>query len=106
MRCARSRSSWMIDCPNGEIRDRLPDFVHEQLDRVTGATVAAHLASCSACTAEVALLRALRASFRETPAVDVARIVATLPRPRGVPAAGPGPRPIWSRLDWRVAAVI
>jgi anti-sigma factor RsiW len=89
----------MTDCPNGEIRDQLPDFVHDQLTAPARVTVAAHVAQCAACTAEVKLLRELRGALRRAPAVDVARIVAALPAPSRVSG---GRR----RLDWRVAAAI
>ena len=97
----------MIDCPNGEIRDRLPDFVHGQLDGAARVEVSAHVADCAACTAELTLLRELRASLRWAPPVDVARIVAALPR-SGAPerAPHPSPRRASERFDWRVAAAI
>ena len=97
----------MIDCPNGEMRDRLPDLVHDQLSARVRAEVEAHVAGCTACTAEVALLRRLRATLGATPGVDVSRIVAALPAPRrsaaetaGVAGAG------WERFNWRVAAAV
>src|SRR5919108_4818432 len=98
----------MIDCSNAEIRDRLPDFVHGQLDAEARAEVAAHAAGCSACTAELALLRELRASLRTGATVDVARIVAALPAPpaRGAGAGGQLHWPRWKRFDWRIAAAI
>jgi anti-sigma factor RsiW len=98
----------MIDCPNAEIRDRLPDFVHGQLDDAARAEVATHAAGCTACTAELALLRELRATLRTGPAVDVARIVAALPAPpaRGTGAGSQLQRPRGKRFDWRIAAAI
>lgn len=89
----------MTDCPNGEIRDQLPDFVHDQLSPRARAAVAAHVAQCAACTAELTLLRELRERLRAGPTVDVARIVAALPAPsRGLRDS--------RRFDWRVAAAI
>jgi anti-sigma factor RsiW len=98
----------MIDCPNAEIRDRLPDFVHGQLDAEARAAVAAHAAGCAACAAELALLRELRATLRAGPAVDVARIVAALPAPtaRRTGFGSQGNRPQRRRFDWRIAAGI
>src|SRR3712207_5086295 len=95
----------MIDCPNGEIRDKLPDLVHGQLEAPVHAEVSAHVASCAACRAEVGLLRELRASLSATPSVDVTRIVAALPRslaPSRPPRAGRR----WERFDWQVAAAV
>lgn len=97
----------MTDCPNAEIRDRLPDFVHGQLAAEALAEVSRHVAACTACAAEVTLLRELRASLRATPSVDVARIVAALPRARGpAQATGVIAHRRWERFDWRVAAAV
>jgi anti-sigma factor RsiW len=90
----------MIDCPNGEIRDHLPDFVHDHLNATARAAVAAHIAHCGACAAELALLRELRGTLRHGPTIDVARIVAALPAPSRLSRDGR------RRFDWRVAAAI
>jgi anti-sigma factor RsiW len=91
----------VIDCPNGEVRDQLPDFVHDQLNASARAAVAAHVASCAVCAAELTLLRELRGMLRAGPAVDVARIVAALPARS--PAGRGGQR---GRAAWRRAAAI
>ena len=96
----------MIDCPKGEIRDQLPDFVHDQLSPSARADVAEHVADCAACAVELALLRELRGTLRAAPAVNVARIVAALPAPPRSAGRGwmTGTR---SRLaDWRIAAAV
>jgi anti-sigma factor RsiW len=90
----------MIDCPNGEMRDQLPDFVHDQLNATARAAVAAHVAHCAACTAEVTLLRELRRTLPTGPTVDVGRIVAALPAPSRLS------RDSRRRFGWRVAAAI
>jgi anti-sigma factor RsiW len=89
----------MIDCPNGEIRDQLPDFVHDHLNGAARTAVAVHVAHCAACAAELALLRELRGTLRAAPTVDVARIVAALPAPTRVLRAER------RRSNWRVAAI-
>src|SRR5262245_6111335 len=89
----------MSDCENAEIRDRLPDLIHDRLDAYDRATVMAHIEGCAACRDEVELLRAARAMFdARAPRVDVGRIVRALPSP--VPAR----QRRW--VDWRVAAAI
>lgn len=88
----------MIDCPNGEMRDRLPDLLHERLPLAVRAVVEAHVASCAACRDELALLTAMRGSLRRAPAVDVDAIVRALPR-----AAAPARR---VRTGWLAAAAI
>lgn len=96
----------MIDCPNGEIRDRLPDYLHEQLVPAERARVAAHVATCAACSTELALLRELRGTWA-TPSVNVAKIVAALPSASREGRAGASVRgPRWRQLNWRVAAAI
>jgi anti-sigma factor RsiW len=91
----------MIECSNGEIRDQLPDFIHGRLRASDREAVAAHVTICVACTREVALLRELRGALAVAPAVDLARIVAALPRPRAVGRAAPR-----FRVEWRIAAAV
>ena len=71
----------MTDCPNATVRDRLPDLLHGALDAPARAVVEAHVAGCADCASELALLRDARATFALAPQVDVAAIVAALPRP-------------------------
>ena len=89
----------MTDCPNGEIRDLLPDLLHDRLTGPSRAAVEAHVASCADCRAELSLLAQARATLRRTPALDLAAIVAAVPAPR---AAARRP----SRSSWRIAAAI
>lgn len=72
----------MPDCPDGEIRDLLPDLVHERLDAEARARIDSHIGDCVDCTAEIALLKRIRASAdsQRLPPVDVGRIVGALPR--------------------------
>jgi anti-sigma factor RsiW len=89
----------MNDCPNADVRDLLPDLVHGRLDAESRGMVEAHIAGCDDCSAELALLRSLDATFRvRTPTVDVAGIVAAIPAYRA-PA-----RRSW--VGWRTAAAI
>jgi anti-sigma factor RsiW len=93
----------MSDCPNAEVRDLLPDLVHDRLDARTRAQVVAHVDGCADCRAELALLRSMRGALEHgTPRVDVHRIVASLPSP--ATAGTRRPRRVWS--DWRVAAAV
>lgn len=92
----------MSDCPNGDIRDLLPDVLHDRLGAGEHAAVEAHLRECELCREELTLLRGLRATLRRAPAVDVSRISAAIP-PYRSPA-----RQLTSRSwgGWRVAAAI
>ena len=93
----------MSDCPNAEIRDRLPDLLHDRLDAPTRARVLAHIDGCADCRSELELLRSMRGSIeRGTPRVDVDRIVAALPKPGTV-------RVVAQRrlhISWRIAAAV
>src|SRR5215207_4192764 len=65
----------MRDCANVEVRDALPDLVHDQLPAAERERVLAHVASCADCTDEVALLSgARRVLDRAAPTVDAAAI--------------------------------
>lgn len=71
----------MTECRTPELQDLLPDFVAESLGDADRVRLTAHLAECDACTADLALLRQVRAAAVKSPPIDVARIVAALPRP-------------------------
>ena len=88
----------MTDCPNGEVRDLLPDLLHDRLAPDERRRVEAHVASCADCQQELALLRAMRTSLRRTRPANVAAIVAAVPAYRA-----PARR---SRPGWRAAAAI
>jgi anti-sigma factor RsiW len=89
----------MIDCPNGDVRDVLPDYVNDRLDAPRRFEVEAHLASCASCRDEVELLRDLRATMRRTPTVNAEAIVAAIPPYRAPVRHG------WA-TGWRTAAAI
>jgi predicted anti-sigma-YlaC factor YlaD len=93
----------MTDCPNAEMRDRLPDLLHERLETNVRAAVMAHLDECDDCRAEIALLREAQVVLsREVRAVDVAaisRVVVEKTRARVNARRSP-----W--MDWRIAASI
>lgn len=88
----------MTDCPNGEMRDLLPDLLHDRLSPARRAEVEAHVASCADCRDELELLAVMRGTLRAAPAVDVASIVAALP------ARQASVRRTWG--GWRAAAAV
>lgn len=92
------------DCENAEMRDRLPDLMHGRLAEPERASVAAHVASCVACTAELALLERTRAELARTPAVDIRRIASVIPR--AVPATARQRVPLYRRSSMRIAASV
>ena len=69
----------MTDCPNGEIRDLLPDLVNDRLTPERRREVEAHVRGCADCQEEVALLRTMRTALRRAPTVDAAAIAASIP---------------------------
>jgi len=89
----------MIDCPNGDVRDMLPDYLHDRLEPSARGLVERHLAGCTACRDELELLRELLGTLRRAPRVDVASIAASIP-PYRAPA-----RKGWA-VGWRAAAAI
>src|SRR4051812_14999429 len=88
----------MTDCPNGDVRDLLPDLLHDRLAPDVRREVEAHVAGCEDCRAELALLGAMRSTLRRAPAVDVATIAAAIP-PYRAPM-----RRSWAR--WQAAAAV
>lgn len=75
----------MRDCTNVEMRELLPELMHDRLPADAHARLSAHLATCAECQAELELLRRVRAAV-PAPRVDVAGIASRLPayRSRGV----------------------
>jgi Putative zinc-finger len=95
----------MTDCSNAEIRDRLPDLLHDRLDASARAAVNAHVARCADCRDELELLRGVHGILiAVAPRVDVDSIVAALPKARARETRSLRPRRTWS--DWRVAAAV
>lgn len=96
----------MTDCQNAEIRDQLPDLLHDRLSAGERAAVLAHVDGCAECRDELELLRGVRrALVTTTPRIDTALIVSALPKP-GASVVIPlrAKRSRWA--DWRVAATI
>jgi anti-sigma factor RsiW len=92
----------MTDCPNGDIRDLLPDLLHGRRGAVERAEVEAHLRECADCRDELEMLRSMRSALRRAPAVNVDRIVAEIPPYR----APMQQRPARSWGGWRIAAAV
>ena len=94
----------MTDCLNAEMRDRLPDLLHERLDASVRAVIVAHVEECVDCRAELALLRearlALSSGERSIDVMAVTRVVVERTRSH----APLGRRRSWT--DWRIAASI
>lgn len=94
----------MNDCQNAEIRDQLPDLLHERLDAATRTALVAHVGACADCRDELELLRVARGTLvRATPRVDLNLIIEALPNaaPRTL-TPKIARRAMWA--DWRVAA--
>ncbi|MFL5617657.1 MAG: anti-sigma factor family protein [Gemmatimonadaceae bacterium] len=89
----------MTDCPNGAVRDALPDYLNDRLDAARRREVESHLAACDACREELSLLRALRVTMRRAPVVDAESIAAVIPPYRAPARRG------WA-TRWRVAAAV
>lgn len=91
----------MSDCTNVEIRELLPEYLHQELDAAARARVEAHLVTCAECAAELTLLRSVREAYALAPAISTAAIVRALP-----PARLVQPRAA-ARMTWlRIAAVV
>lgn len=88
----------MTDCPNGDVRDLLPDLLHDRLAPDVRGEVEAHVRGCEDCQQELALLSAMRSALRRAPAANVPAIAAA------IPAYAPPARRSWG--GWRAAAAI
>lgn len=68
----------MSECTSGELRDLLPELVNDRLDAAMRQRVEEHVASCTECADELALLRSLRPALLSEPAIDAQRIAAAV----------------------------
>lgn len=94
----------MNDCSNANIRDRLPDLLHDRLDVSVRASVEAHVSNCADCRDEMGLLRQMHAVLiLTTPPIDVSHVVSALPRPGAV---GPATLARRAGRQWQVAAAV
>jgi len=89
----------MTDCPNGEVRDALPDYLHDHLEPARRREVESHLAGCEVCRDELSLLHAMRATTGRAPVVDTKAIAAAIPPYRAPVGRG------WA-TGWRAAAAV
>lgn len=71
----------MTECTNIDMQDRLPEFIAEELSAPERELVELHLAECAACQADHEVLVAVRHARLVPPPVNIAAIVAALPRP-------------------------
>ncbi len=71
----------MTECTNIDMQDLLPEFIAERLSARERELVGLHLAECAACQADHAVLVAVRHARPVPPPVNIAAIVAALPRP-------------------------
>ncbi|MBA4070555.1 MAG: hypothetical protein C0497_01775 [Gemmatimonas sp.] len=93
----------MTDCPNGLMRDLLPEYARGVLGADDAARVAEHLDACAMCRAELALLGRVQDGLAlGVPRMNVAAIVGALPKPQ--PVVRVMPRRGVSRHVWQYAA--
>lgn len=90
----------MRDCEDGNMRDLLPGYAHDALSAAERAKVAAHLATCGDCAAELELIEAASRAY-PAPKVDVSKIVKALP---SAPRAGS--RPFFATRIGQLAAAV
>jgi len=79
----------MIECANTDVQDLLPEFVADMLGANDRIEVEVHLSACSTCRADVEVLRVVHQARPVPPSINVAAIVAALPKSS---TATPAPR--------------
>jgi hypothetical protein len=77
----------MTDCTNNDLQDLLPEFAAGELPARERELVDVHLVSCAACREEVDVIIAVLNARPLPPMIDVAAIVAALPKPPTVNAS-------------------
>ena len=82
------------------VRELLPDFVAERLDKVDRETIATHIAACAMCQEELELVRLLFAARATVPQGLDDRVLDAVTRP-----PRPAHRPWWGLSAAAVAAI-
>ncbi len=75
----------MSDCSNVDVREMLPDLMHDALDDETRLRVEHHLTTCDDCVSELVLLQTAQRAMAAVKVAgpDVPAIVRALPKPMG-----------------------
>ena len=95
----------MSECTSGELRDLLPELVNGRLEARMREAVEAHVASCTECADELALLRSLRPALAREPVIDTRRIAAAvIAQTAGAAGRAPARNGIVNRWDVAIAA--
>jgi hypothetical protein len=68
----------MSECSNGEMREMLPDLLHDHLQPDFRARVQTHVDVCAPCRVELELLARVRSGSR-APALEASRLAAAIP---------------------------
>ncbi len=87
----------MTECSNVEMQDLLPEFAAGDMPARDRESVELHLASCAPCRAELDVITAVLNARPLPPVMNVAAIVAALPRP-AVPAVTTSDAPVPLRI--------
>lgn len=74
----------MTECSNVDMQELLPEFAAGELPARERESVELHVASCEPCHAELDVIVAVRNARPLPPMLNVAAIVAALPRPTAV----------------------
>lgn len=69
----------MHECRSPEMKDRLPDLLHEQGSAEERIRIRTHVESCESCRSDLELLRRIRA-VAPAPRIDAARVASSIPR--------------------------
>jgi hypothetical protein len=69
----------MTDITHQEVRDLLPDLLHERLSAPEKSAIESHLEGCAGCRAELNVLRMVQAAPAFGPRIDAARIASAIP---------------------------
>jgi Putative zinc-finger len=96
----------MTEITHDEIRDALPDLLHDRLDAGLRQAVEKHLLSCAECRAELAVLRMVEAAPSFEPAVDAAKISAVIPPYAGVDQRAPAVHEAYWQASAMLVAVV
>jgi hypothetical protein len=88
----------MTEITHEDIRDLLPDLLHERLGAPEKRAIESHLAGCADCRAELSVLRMVQAAPSYEPRIDAVKLASVIP-PYSMPAYQ---APVATRVPSRV----
>jgi anti-sigma factor RsiW len=96
----------MTDITHDDIRDTLPDLLHDNVSADRRRAVEDHLRGCAECAAEMRVLQMVQTAHSFAPMIDAVKVSSAIPPYARIPLAAPQPTTRVWRMAVASAAVV